>query len=567
MPAFQRFDLEGGPQLSERELKRRWAAFHDSIRIRSGSRLQQVIGRMLGENTIRYRLARIVGRPVLKFAKALKGQRHVPVAKSDVVAPTYFPHNYRPNLAAPAATPGEPTPNLADVAVVKVNDEATSVPEQVAELNRVLRSTDATWLFIGDSASSDDATAETLRSLLGRALPHDDVVFADEHGPNPLTPILKSPSVGPHTLLSYNVVGRPALLRVERLRASGGFSPESGRAYEHDAYLRLSEAGATFHHVPVVLDAGRTAQSFASTDLDHDTCVVVQAALDRRGWQGTVEPGHVGGVVRWTLAVPTPAPSVDIVIPTRDRLDLVLQCIEAVETKTTYPNYDIIILDNDSKDPATLAYFATTKYRVVACPGPFNYAHIVNRGISHSTADFVVTLNNDTILVTPDWLERMVGLASLPDVGIVGGCLLDQHGHFEHESIVISPYPQHLRSDSNYPHADQFTAATRDVAAVTGAVQMVEREFWNALGGMDEQLKVTMNDVDICLRSQLEGRHVVYTPDVQLYHHVSSSRGALDPLEDRNRFISRWDIFGSFQDPYFPESLLLLGETMYYRYR
>ena len=144
----------------------------------------------------------------------------------------------------------------------------------------------------------------------------------------------------------------------------------------------------------------------------------------------------------------------------------------------------------------------------------------MNRGIGHSIADYVVTLNNDTILVTPDWLERMVSLASLPEIGIVGACLLDQDGRREHESIVIAPYPQHLRTDSNYPHVDQFTVAVRDVAAVTGAVQMVNRGFWESLGGMDELLKVAMNDVNICLRSQLEGRYVVYIPDVQLYHHV-----------------------------------------------
>ena len=93
---------------------------------------------------------------------------------------------------------------------------------------------------------------------------------------------------------------------------------------------------------------------------------------------------------------------------------------------------------------------------------------------------------------------------------------------------------------------------------------MVRRDLWVSLGGMDQQLRVTMNDVDICLRSQLEGYFVVYTPDVQLFHHVSSSRGKLDPLEDRNRFLQRWDVLGSFRDPFFPASLQLLGETMYY---
>jgi GT2 family glycosyltransferase len=93
---------------------------------------------------------------------------------------------------------------------------------------------------------------------------------------------------------------------------------------------------------------------------------------------------------------------------------------------------------------------------------------------------------------------------------------------------------------------------------------MVNREFWQSLGGMDEQLKVVMNDVDICLRAQMADQYVVYTPNVKLFHHVGSSRGELDPLDDRNRFIRRWDIFGTFRDPFFPESLIMLGEKMYF---
>jgi GT2 family glycosyltransferase len=121
--------------------------------------------------------------------------------------------------------------------------------------------------------------------------------------------------------------------------------------------------------------------------------------------------------------------------------------------------------------------------------------------------------------------------------------------------------------DSNYPHHDQFVDAARDVAAVTGAVQMVRRDLWESLGGMDEQFEVVMNDVDLCLRSQLEDRYVVFTPTVQLTHRAGSSRGDLDPLADRNRFVRRWDIFGTFRDPYFPESLELLGSSVRYRSR
>lgn len=531
----------------------------------SGTRFQRAAGRLLGEDTLRYRVARIIFRPALKAIRNLRKTEARKVTRvSATGAAEIFPVNYRPRTVDYALELSAMDVNLSDVSIVELNEITSSSEELINLLNDTLNETSAEWLFLVDSTSSDESRRFSVATLLAQATQNDDVVFADESGTNAFAPILKSPAVGPHTLLSYNVVGRPALLRVETLYSAGGFDPEAGWAYEHDAYLRLSEAKARFHHVALVLPCGRPASSFDPSRLNGDTCRVVQSALDRRSWRGTVTPGELPGLVRWSLDVASPTPSIDIIIPTRDRIDLVRRCITSIERKSTYQNYDIILLDNDSVEPASLDYFATTKYRVVPCPGPFNYAHIVNRGVSHSSADYVVTLNNDTVLVTPDWLEQMLALVALPDVGVVGACLLDPDGRLEHEGIVIAPYPQHLRTDSNYPHVDCYSRAIRDVAAVTGAVQMVEREFWQSLGGMDEQLKVVMNDVDLCLRSQMEDRLVVYTPYVELLHHVGSSRGNLDPLEDRNRFIRRWDIFGSFRDPYFPDSLLLLGEKFFY---
>jgi len=523
---------------------------------------------MLGEDTRRYAVARFIFRPILKVLR-LRRRRNVAKVTRVVAskAAIIFPINYRPLTIDYAHELALIKFDDNDVIIADVDESAASASEIIDKLNDLLNETTSEWLFLADASLSDESRRYSVAKLLAHVTKEDDVVFGDEPGPNEFAPILKSPAVAPHTLLSYNVVGRPALLRVETLFRAGGFSPDAGWAFEHDAYLRLSEARARFHHVTVVLPAGRVPSSFDASHLDEDTCRVVQAAIDRRGWHGTVSPGVLPGLVRWSLDAPTPAPSIDIIIPTRDRIDLVEQCITSIEELTTYPNYDIIILDNDSVKPESLEYFETTKYSVIPCPGPFNYAKIVNRGVAHSSADFIVTLNNDTIVVTPDWLEQMIALASLPDVGIVGACLLDRDGRREHEGIIIAPYPQHMRTDSNYAHVDYLSCAIRDVAAVTGAVQMVRREFWQHLGGMDEQLKVVMNDVDICLRAQVEDRYVIYTPDVQLYHHVGSSRGDLDPIDDRNRFVKRWDIFGSFRDPYFPESLLLLGEKMFYLLR
>jgi GT2 family glycosyltransferase len=561
--SFQRFDTDTVTQLSERDIKRRWHVFHQAIHDRSGKKWQRVAGRILGENTVRYKVARALGRPPLQLVRRLKGRTHETVIAVKVDADV-FPHNYRPKPLEPVEVDAALADLLGTVEVLVVDELNDEAHTTVDRLNAAIDVVNAEWVFLVDASIATDEQTATLAALLSEALDGDDVVFCDELGPNPNTPIFKSPTVAPHTLLSYNTVGRPALLRVNTLRRVRGFDPHAGWAFEHDLYLRLSELKAHFHYVAKVLTTGRPRIAFSANHIDDDSVRVVEAALVRRGLLGSVTPRGLAGTLEWYVAPPTPAPSVDIIIPTRDHIDLVRQCIEAVETKSTYPNYDIIILDNDSQEPASLEYFASTKYRVVDCAGPFNYAAIINRGVSHSSADFIVTLNNDTVLVTPDWLERMVGLASIDDVGFVGACLLDQDGRSEHESIVIAPYPQHLRTDSNYPHRDQFVSAIRDVAAVTGAVQMVRRDLWVSLGGMDEQLRVTMNDVDICLRSQLEGYFVVYTPDVQLFHHVSSSRGKLDPLEDRNRFLQRWDVLGSFRDPFFPASLQLLGETMYY---
>jgi GT2 family glycosyltransferase len=559
---LQRFDIETAPPISDAEIKRRWTWFHQEIRKMSGLWWQRWAGQLLGENTRRYRVVRTIFRPLLKLLRAGRA-KPAPTTVTANRADEVFPVNYRPRVIAPLSSDAVAAA-LERVEIIVVDESREDVATLIGELNEVVGTSTKTWLLLVDVSSSEEERHEAAVVLLRAAREEDDVVFGDETGPQPFSPILKSPAVGPHTLLSYNLVGRPALLRRTIVRDVGGFDEEAGWAFEHDLYLLLRDTNATFQHVAHVFRAGRSPLAFDASHVNADTLACVERALARRGWVATTTPGELPGLVHWRPQAPLTWPSIDVIIPTRDRVDLVKRCLESIETLTTYPNFDVIILDNDSVEPETLAFFASTSYRVVPCPGPFNYAAIVNRGVAHSGADYVVTLNNDTIVDTPDWLEQLLGLCALPDVGVVGACLLDRDERREHESIVIAPYPQHLRTDSNYPHRDHFALAIKDVAAVTGAVQMVERAFWEHLGGMDEQLKVVMNDVDLCLRALLEDRHVIYTPGVRLFHHVGSSRGDLDPLDDRDRFLRRWDIFASFVDPFFPEALLLLGEKMFY---
>ena len=270
---------------------------------------------------------------------------------------------------------------------------------------------------------------------------------------------------------------------------------------------------------------------------------------------GHVEAGEVLPSVRYTIAPPSPAPSVAIVVPTRDRLDLLRACLDSVERRSTYPNYSVVICDNDSVEPETLAFMRSTRHTVVPCPGPFNYASIMNRGVAHTDAEFVVTLNNDTTIATPDWIERLVGLCSLPGVGSVGVKLQYPDGRLQHEGVGIIPMPVHLSRDVNYDEVDRWLTSTRDAAAVTGACQIVRTAAWRALGGLDERLAVAFNDVDFGMRLCDAGWRVVYTPEVVLGHRESASRGDLHPPADEALLIARWDLLGDYVDPSMPPAV------------
>jgi GT2 family glycosyltransferase len=448
-----------------------------------------------------------------------------------------------------------------DVTILEV--EVNLTLENLEKLALLAESATTPWLFVVDRTVSAIDREAALSSLLAFAH-RGEVTYADEIGPRGMLPILKSPSVGPHTLLSYNQIGRPALIPTEALLRVGGIHTHTGVAFEHDIYLRLLEAGVAFTHFDRILPAGRPPSTFDHSMLTEATIRVCFEALVRRGLSGEVRPTEVASVVSWHVA-PRQWPVVDIVIPTRDRLDLLRRCLDSLEAVTSYPDYRVTILDNDSVESETLNYLSTISHQVVRCPGPFNYASIINRGVAHTKANFIVTLNNDIVVVTPEWLREMVGMATVGKVGIVGSTQVNGEGVHDHDGIVIAPYPQHLRRGANYWLEDESLFARRDVSAVTGAVQLIRRDVWDELGGMDESLAVVLNDVDLCLRAHVAGYDVVMIPDVVSIHHAGSTRGRLEPLTDRNHFVRRWDVFGELRDPFFSNSLRLIGSEVMYR--
>jgi len=529
---FTRFD-NSGEQNSDNVLAARWRSFHDEVQRHSSQPGGRLLALVFGHETRRR-----------QWAQGLR-DRLRPPRSSTAHADSFLAHRSRLALRVDAAA-DELVDH--DYALVAVDPHS---PSGALAAMRLALASNYEWILISDNTQALLASSVT---ELWRRREDGDVIFGDlDDDP---WPQLGSAALGPHSLLSENLVTRPTLVRREIITdLAVGLRAEAGDAWEWDLMLQLCEAKVRFVHVPLLLGVASGAMQESS-----DQQRVVAEALARRGVTTRVEVGARPGLVSWNIERDD-WPMVDIIIPTRDRVDLVGRCIESIERLSTYPAYRITILDNDSVEPATLDYFASTRHHVLACPGPFNYAAIMNRGVAATEAGLVVMINNDTTVVTPDWLERMVGVALLEDVGAVG-CLQTNNGVHDHDGVIIAPYPQHLRWGTNWFANDRYVLARRNVSAVTGAVMMVRRDRWESVGGMDEGLAVVMNDVDFCLRVQNEGAYVVYLPDVQFEHQVSSSRGRLDPLADRNAFLRRWDILGSFQDPYFPERLRLYGTTI-----
>jgi GT2 family glycosyltransferase len=304
---------------------------------------------------------------------------------------------------------------------------------------------------------------------------------------------------------------------------------------------------------------------------------VVESFVARRAsLAGTrVEGPDPRGFLRLRHPVPDPAPLVSIVIPTRDRKDLLEACINSLDRATGYRNKEIIVLDNDSAEAETKAYFAAlsqrSDVRVIPAPGPFNYPRLINLGASQARGELLMTLNNDIEAFEPDWLDEMVSQVSRPDVGVVGCLLLYPDRSVQHAGVIIglSGVAGHMYADAapDDPGYAGRIYVTQDLSAVTGACQLMRRSLFERLGGLDERhLAVAYNDIDFCLRVRAAGLRVIYTPHARLLHHHSASRGSDVRIErlasftwEREYMRTRW-AHVLFDDPFFNPNLSLSGK-------
>jgi len=217
-------------------------------------------------------------------------------------------------------------------------------------------------------------------------------------------------------------------------------------------------------------------------------------------------------------------PKVSIIIPFRDKIALLKACIRSIETRSAYHNYEIILINNRSKEEETLEYIRGTKHKIIKADIDFNYSRLNNMGVQAAEGEYLILLNNDTEVITSDWIESLLGLAQLPKVGAVGAKLLFPSNKIQHVGVVMAMHHVNRNRNANNGGYKQYNNLVREYSCVTGACLMISKKKYQEVGGLAEFLAVQFNDIDFCFRVLRAGYYNIYNPHSILYHNESASR-------------------------------------------
>jgi glycosyltransferase involved in cell wall biosynthesis len=426
-------------------------------------------------------------------------------------------------------------------------------------------SNDALRLANGDFAAlldHDDELALTALYFVALALNKNrdlQLLYSDEDKLDAQNrrsePYFKS-DWNPELFLAQNFISHLSVYRTDLIRRLGGFRIGFEGSQDYDLALRCIEQirPKEIEHLPWVLyhwragDQSTASSATAKPYAQEAACRAVQGHLERTGIAGTVVPSF-DIYLQTKYALPTEHPLVSIIIPTRDQASCLQKCLNSIFEKTDYRNYEVIVLDNETYDSETLEFLALLtkrdRVRVERIEGTFNYSRLNNRGVELSRGSFVALLNNDVEVINDDWLSEMVSRAMQPQVGMVGARLWYPNGTIQHGGVILGAggvaghaYVGLRRGEPGY-----FARANlaQNVSAVTAACALVRREVYLQLGGFDENLAVTFNDIDFCLRLREAGYWIVWTPHADLIHHESTSRGFDDSTPKQVRFLAEVD--------------------------
>jgi GT2 family glycosyltransferase len=435
-----------------------------------------------------------------------------------------------------------------------------------AASNRGLQIAEGDWLgFLDhDDVLEPDAVFQHVKWLQDHR--DADLIYSDE---DKLTeqgldsPIFK-PDWSPDFFLACNYVCHFTVIRREVVEAVGGFRSEFDGAQDYDLFLRIVDRTTRIDHIARVLYHWR--RSLAST-ADNIRRKPGSLETGRLALEAHLERQNVRGHVTvdwrthayWIKREMTETKKISIIIPVRDRVDLLARCLDSLTKWTSYAPYEIVIVDNDSQTEEAHAYLSGLKHRVLQYRGPFNFSAINNFAVEQTDSPWLLFLNNDTEAIETDWLTIMAEQVQRPEIGAVGPRLLYPNDTVQHGGIVVGVggIAEHAFRGfpAEAPGVCRQLQVTRNYSAVTGACLLTRREVFNKVRGFDEErLPVTFSDVDLCLKIRRAGYLIVYTPFAKLYHHESGTRRrTVEPLETEV-MKERWPEMLKY-DPYYNPNL------------
>jgi GT2 family glycosyltransferase len=385
------------------------------------------------------------------------------------------------------------------------------------------------------------------------------------------------PDFSPDTLRSCNYISHLSVVKKSLLQEVGEFHAGLDGGQDYDLILRLTERARKIVHIPKVLYHWRAHQTStaAKTSIKKyaltATRQALQAHLRRIQLPGCVLPGHMPTTyrVRQKLAG---FPKVSIIIPNRDQADVLGVCLDSILKKTTYPNYEIAVVENGSTEPAVYRlYHQMQKYpqvRLLHWTGAFHYSAVNNFAVRKVDGELLLFLNNDMEVINGDWLTSMVELAARPEVGVVGAKLFYPDSRIQHGGVIVGlggvAGHSHKHFPKNHPGYFGRLQIIQNFSAVTGACMLVKRSLFDKVRGFDLHYPLAFNDVDLCLKIREKGYLVVWTPYAQLFHYESKTRGFEDSPEKMRRFQRemhffqrRWKRLLAKGDPYYNPNLTL----------
>ncbi len=443
--------------------------------------------------------------------------------------------------------------------------------------NKAIKAAEGEFVALLDH--DDEITPDALYRIV-KALnknPDLDFIYSDEDKIE-IDGTLSTPHFKPDfnidLLLSHNYICHFSVIRKKIGDKIGWFRKGYEGSQDYDLFLRIIERTRKIHHIHKVLYHWRKVPESTAASADNKSYTEKSSTraltdyLNRNNIEGTVTPGLFAGSWRIKRKVVT-SDLVSIIIPFKDRIDLLKQCLQSIFEKSIYENYEILLVSNNSQHQETFTYLRTLedheKIKILEYDIPFNFSKINNWAVERSSGKYILLLNNDTEVITRGWLVSMLEHIQRDEVGAVGAKLYYPNDTIQHAGVVIGigGVAAHVHNNLSRDNISYFGRASilQDLSACTGACLLVKRKLFEQVGGLDEQgLKIAFNDIDLCLKIHKLGYLIVFTPYAELYHHESVSRGYEDTVEKQARF-SKEVIY--FQEKWKDE--LNQGDTKYNR--